>query len=107
MHSKETQHENNDEISFIKKLIEIRKKYNVFKIDRLIDVENNISISSNILNTIFYNLKDEKENLKIIFKTNETKEPVELKDYIIVLSNLDYTNNELSGIGTMVLRRKL
>ena len=99
--------DNKTSIAFTKKLIDIRKKHDVFKIDKLTDITERIDVNYNRLNTIIYKLKDDNYELLIIFKTDERKEEFNSLDYDILASNIEYKDNELLGIGTMVLRRNL
>lgn len=97
--------ENKEYVELIKNVIKIRKSHNVFLYNTDTDVSKNVKVYMLDSSLIAYTLRDSKEEIVCLFKNNDGESHVSLEGYEVLLSNLDYSNETLKGIGFMILRR--
>lgn len=97
--------ENVKDIEFIKELIKIRKKYQAFHLDTKTDIENRVRVDFTSIGTIILSITLD-DDISLIYKTNPRNEDLSIDGYKVLLTNLDYSNNKVSGIGTMVLLKE-
>lgn len=99
--------ENKNYVDIIKEVIKIRKTHKVFLYNTDTEVTKNVKVYMLDESLIAYTLKDSKEEIVCIFKNNKGESHVSLNEYEVLLSNLDFKNDTLSGIGLMILRRDI
>lgn len=96
---------NIQDINFVKELIKIRKEYQEFHLITSTDVSEREKVEFTSLGTAIFILTLSNE-IAVIFKNNPQKEDVDLSSYKVLLSNLEYDDKSLKGIGTMVLLKE-
>ena len=94
-------------VDIIKKVIEIRNTHKVFLYNTDTEISKYTQVYSIDDSLIGYSLKDEKEEIVCLFKNNPKESNVSLDGYEILLSNLDYQDKVINGIGLMILRRNI
>ncbi len=104
--------ENLLDIEYIKELIRIRKKYDLFRLTAPSKIRDYICVNINEEGTIYYKLKDEDTELIVLFKNNTALETFEFDDrYILIFdgesrSRKIITKLDVSDITTYILKRK-
>jgi pullulanase len=104
--------ENISDIEYLKELIRIRRKYDLFRLTAPSKIKDSVFIKINDHGTILYQLKDEDTELIVIFKNSLIEETFEFEDkYTIIFDgskrSRKITNKiEVNDITTYILKRK-
>ncbi len=104
--------ENILDIEYIKELIRIRKKYDLFRLTAPSKIRDYTNVQINEEGTIFYQLKDEANELIILFKNSTVKETFEFDDrYTLIFDGEKrarkiITKLDVNDITTYILKRK-
>ena len=104
--------ENINDIEYLKELIRIRRKYDLFRLSAPSKIRDYIQVKINDNGTIQYHLKDEDTELIVIFKNSFIKETFEFENkYTIIFDgekrSRKITNKiNVSDITTYILKRK-
>jgi len=104
--------ENIKDIEFIKELIRIRKKYDLFRLTAPSKIRDYICVHINELGTVFYQLKDEDNELIVLFKNTTEEETFNFDDrYVLIFdgktrSRKIVTKLDVNDITTYILKRK-
>lgn len=93
-------------VEFISKVIKFRNENEVFLYNSETEIKENVKLYSIYENTLMYSLNNENEEVLVIFKNNDNEIELDLSGYEIELSNLEYSDNIIKGIGLIVLRRE-
>ena len=99
--------ENKEYIEFIKKLLLFRKNHSVFLYNTQTEIKENTQVTRLNDSMIFFELKDEKEEIAILFKNDLDKEEFSLDGYNLELSNLKIESDQIEGIGVAIYRRNI
>lgn len=100
------------DINYIKEIIRIRKKYDLFRLSAPSSLRDYLDVTMNDNGTILYKLKDEETDLIVIFKNSMEEEVFELDDkYAIIFdgkgrSRRVVTRIVVNDITTYILKRK-
>jgi len=100
------------DIEFVKELIRLRKKYDVFRLQIPSKIKDNVHVEVNDLGTIRYELQDEQHSLLVFFKQEASKETIELDGKYSLIFNGEkrcrklVDSIELDDITTYILKRK-
>ena len=104
--------ENIHDIEVIKELLRIRKKYDLFRLTAPSKIRDYTCVHINEEGTIFYKLKDEENELIVLFKNSTVKETFDFENrYILIFdgearSRKIVTKLDVSDITTYILKRK-
>ena len=104
--------ENINDIEFIKELLRIRKKYDLFRLTAPSKIRDFVEVNINEEGTILYKLKDTENDLIVIFKNNFSEETFEFDDrYTLIFdgevrSRKIVTKIVVKDITTYILKRK-
>lgn len=104
--------ENISDIEYLKELIRIRKKYDLFRLTAPSKVRDYTCIKINDNGTIFYKLQDEDRELVVIFKNSTVKETIDFgAKYTVIFdgekrSRKITSKMDVSDITTYILKRK-
>ncbi len=104
--------DNIKDIEIIKELLRIRKKYDLFRLIASSKVRDYINIRCNETGTLLYELKDNENEIIVIFKNNTEKETFDLNGkYTLIFDGRKKTRRLLSKINveeitTYILKRK-
>lgn len=99
--------ENKEYIDFIKKIIHFRKIHNVFLYDTQTEIKENTEVIRLNDSMILYTLKDNNEEIAILFKNDLDSHEFNLEGFDLELSNLIHNSNEVEGIGLSIYRREI
>ncbi len=104
--------ENKSDIEYLKELIRIRKKYNLFRLTAPSKIRDYVSVKINEEGTILYHLKDEETELIVIYKNSYIKETFDFENRYILIFNGEtrsrkiVTKLDVDDITTYILKRK-
>ncbi len=104
--------ENLDDTLWVKELLRIRKKYDLFRLTAPSKIRDYIQVVFHESGTIEYHLKDLEHDLIVIFKNNKVHESIDLQaKYTLIFDGEERsrritTNIELTEISTYILKRK-
>lgn len=104
--------ENLEDINYIKEIIRVRKKYDLFRLSTPSTLKECLDVSINEHGTILYKLKDDDTDLIVIFKNSTVEETFELEDKYSVIfdgkgrSRRVVTRIVVDDITTYILKRK-
>lgn len=104
--------ENIDDISIVRELIKVRRKYDLFRLTAPSKIRDYITVHIESTGTILYQLKDLEHELLVIFKNNEDKETFNLDGhYTLIFDGQKKTRRLLTkinveDISTYILKRK-
>ncbi|MCF7927250.1 MAG: type I pullulanase [Candidatus Izimaplasma sp.] len=104
--------ENYDDITYLKELIRLRKKYDLFRLTRSSKIKKYTTVSMNESGTILYRLKDNENELLVIFKNNTEKETFELdEEYTLIFDGEKRSRRVLNkinvkDISTYIIKKK-
>jgi len=104
--------ENVSDIEYLKELIRIRRKYDLFRLSAPSKVRDYIFVKINEHGTIYYELKDEETDLIVIFKNSFIPETFELDTkYTLIFDGKKRSRKitsklEVNDITTYILKRK-
>lgn len=104
--------ENIHDIEYIKELLRIRKKYDLFRLTAPSKIRDYTCVHINEDGTIFYKLKDEENELIVLFKNNNNFETFTFDDrYVLIFdgetrSRKIITKLDVNDITTYILKRK-
>ena len=104
--------ENKEHIDFVKELIRIRKKYDLFRLSAPSQIKECIDVRINDNGTIIYKLKDQETDLIVIFKNSFIEEEIEFDDkYSLIFdgntrSRRVITKLKINDVTTYILKRK-
>ena len=104
--------DNKSDIEYLKELIRIRKKYNLFRLTAPSKIRDYVSVKINEEGSILYHLKDEETELIVIFKNSYSKETFDFENrYILIFdgetrSRKIVTKLDVDNITTYILKRK-
>ena len=104
--------DNIDDVSYIKELLRIRKKYDLFRLVAPSKIREYVKVSVNEYGTITYTLEDDEDKIIVFFKNSKVNEQLELDDKYAVIfdgearSRRVVTRFELDDITTYILKRK-
>ncbi|WP_168169703.1 type I pullulanase [Candidatus Izimaplasma sp. ZiA1] len=104
--------ENIDDVNYIKEIIKIRKKYDLFRLPSPSKIKRHIKVSVFNTGTIRYSLFDESTDIIVIFKNNFSKEDFVLEnDYTMIFDGEKATKKqvnrlEISDVSTYILKRR-
>ena len=103
---------NKHDIEYVKELIRLRKKYDVFRLQIPSKIKDNVHVEINDQGTIKYQLEDEQHALLVFFKQEASKETIELDGKYSLIFNGEkrcrklVESIELKDITTYILKRK-
>ncbi|MCK5761566.1 MAG: type I pullulanase [Candidatus Izimaplasma sp.] len=104
--------ENQADIEYIKELIRIRKKYDLFRLTAPSKIRNYVCVNINEEGTILYKLKDQENELIVIFKNSKGKETFDFENRYVLIFNGEIrsrkiiTKLDVNDITTYILKRK-
>ena len=104
--------ENIHDIEYVKELIRLRKKYDVFRLQIPSKIKDYVHIEINHFGTITYKLEDENHALIVFFKQEKTPETIELDGKYSLIFNGEkrcrkiVESIELNDVSTYILKRK-
>ena len=104
--------ENITDIEYLKELIRIRRKYDLFRLTAPSKVRDNTCVNINENGTILYHLKDEDTELIVIFKNSLIEETFEFDEkYTIIFDGEKRSRKitkkiDVNDITTYILKRK-
>jgi pullulanase len=99
------------DINFIKELIRIRKKYDLFRLQKRSQIRDHIRVTASDLGTIFYYLEDEKQEILVVFKNSYDLEKIELEhEYIMIFNGVRKSRKSIKkliidDVTTFILKR--
>jgi len=104
--------ENYKDIEFLKELLRIRKKYDLFRLTSPSKIKDYVNVKFNEEGSITYKLQNEDEEIIVIFKNSFTKETFEFDDrYTMIFDGESRSRKilnklEVEDISTYILKRK-
>lgn len=104
--------ENHKDIEYIKELLRIRKKYDLFRLTAPSKIRDYITVDINENGTILYKLNDDENDLIVIFKNSYIKESFDFEHRYVLIFNGEIrsrkivTKLDVSDITTYILKRK-
>jgi len=104
--------ENITDIEYLKELIRIRRKYDLFRLTAPSKIRDSVFVKINEHGTILYQLKDEDTELIVIFKNSLVEESFEFDDkYTIIFDGVKRSRKitykiDVNDITTYILKRK-
>ena len=104
--------ENIQDVEYIKELIRIRKKYDLFRLTAQSKIRDYTCVHINEEGTIFYKLKDEDNELIVLFKNNTIPETFDFDNRYVLIFNGEersrkiVTKLDVTNITTYILKRK-
>ncbi len=104
--------ENKEDITFIKEMLRIRKKYDLFRLTAPSKVRDYVEVHTHDTGTIIYKLQDIETELVVIFKNNTEKETFTFDHkYTLIFDGRSKSRRLLSKINvdeitTYILKRK-
>jgi pullulanase len=104
--------ENMRDINYIKEIIRIRRKYDLFRLTAPSKIRDFVTVKTEESGTILYKLKDFENELLVIFKNNEEKETFDLDGrYNLIFDGRKKSRRLLTKINvdeitTYILKRK-
>ena len=104
--------ENIKDIEFIKELIRIRKKYDLFRLTAPSKIRDFVCVNINEEGTILYKLKDEETELIVIFKNTCAEETFEFENRYTLIFDGEKRSRKIinklvvNDITTYILKRK-
>jgi pullulanase len=104
--------ENYEDTLYVKELLRIRKKYDLFRLTAPSKVRDYCHVQFNDNGTIIYSLKDHENELKVIFKNNDEREMIHFDNkYTLIFDGKQRSRRvlsklEVNDITTYILKRK-
>ncbi len=104
--------ENYNDTQYVRELLRIRKKYDLFRLTAPSKVRDYCDVQFNENGTIIYTLKDHENELKVIFKNNDEREMIHFDDKFTLIfdgekrSRRILSKLEVNDITTYILKRK-